>query len=115
MTTTMTMTLTKNVVLILIFVFVIYGLFKAENFLLGPKIVIESPKNGQVFTFSDIEISGQASNISLFYLNGRQIFTDKEGRFKESLLLARGYNIIELKAKDKFNREIKEIRELVLK
>jgi len=107
--------MTKGIVLILIFLFAIYGLFKAENFLLGPKIVIEFPKNGQIFTTSDIEISGKASNISLFYLNGRQIFTDEEGKFKESLLLARGYNIIELKAKDKFNREIKEIRELVLK
>jgi hypothetical protein len=106
---------TKGIILILIFLFVIYGLFKAENFLSGPKIVIEAPKNGQTFTVSAVEIEGQAKNISLFYLNGRQIFTDKDGKFKESLLLARGYNIIELKAKDKFNREVKEIRELVLK
>jgi hypothetical protein len=106
---------TKGIVLILIFFFIIYGLFKAENFLLGPKIVIETPKNGQTFTSSAVEIEGQAKNISLFYLNGRQIFTDKGGKFKESLLLARGYNIIEVKAKDKFNREVKEIRELVLK
>lgn len=106
---------TRGIVLILIFLFVVYGLFRAENFLLGPKIVIETPKNGQVFTTSAIEIEGWVKNISLFYLNGRQIFTDKEGNFKESLLLARGYNIIEVRAKDKFNREIKEIRELVLK
>ena len=105
----------RGIVLILIFLFVVYGLIKAENFLLGPRITIESPKNGQVFTASNVEVSGQASNISLFYLNGRQIFTDEGGNFKESLLLARGYNIIEVEAKDKFNREIKEIRELVLK
>jgi len=29
--------------------------------------------------------------------------------------LAKGYNIVELKAKDKFNREIRKIMELVLK
>jgi len=105
----------KWIILVLIFVFIVYGLFKAENFLLGPKIIIEAPLNGQVFTAPDIEVSGRANNISLFYLNGRQIFTDKEGNFKESLLLAKGYNIIEVKAKDKFNREIRELRELVLK
>jgi hypothetical protein len=107
--------MSKWIILFLIFVFVVYGFIKAENFLLGPKIIINTPKDGQTFTNSAIEISGQASNISLLYLNGRQIFTNKSGEFKESLLLARGYNIIEIKAKDKFNREIKEIRELVLK
>ena len=105
----------KWIILILIFLFAVYGLIKAENFLLGPKIAINTPGDGQVFTASDIEINGQANNISLLYLNGRQIFTDKDGNFKEIILLARGYNIVELKAKDKFNREIRELRELVLK
>ncbi len=107
--------MTKWIILILIFLFAVYGLFKAENFLLGPKIIIESPQNGETFTNSAVEIEGRVKNISLFYLNGRQIFTDEKGNFKESLLLARGYNIVELKAKDKFNREVKETRELVLK
>ena len=102
-------------VFILIFFFIVYGLIKAGDFLLGPEISIEFPKNGFIFTSSDIEILGQARNISLLYLNGRQIFTDEKGNFKENLLLAKGYNIIEVEARDKFNREIKEIRELVLK
>ncbi len=104
-----------GLILICLAVFGIYAFFKAENFMLGPKITLENPKDGQVFTSPDIKIGGQASNISLFYLNGRQIFTDKEGKFEENLLLAKGYNIIELKAEDKFGRETKITRELVLK
>lgn len=109
------MSKSKWIILILIFVFAVYGLFKAENLLLGPKIAINTPKNGQTFASPDIEISGQVKNISLLYLNGRQIFTDKNGYFKETVLLAKGYNIVELKAKDKFGREIKKLQELVLK
>ncbi len=107
--------MSKWIILVLIFIFTAYGLFEAENFLLGPKITINNPQNGQVFTKPDIEIGGQVSNISLLYLNGRQIFTDKNGNFKETLLLANGYNIVELMAKDKFGREIKKLEELVLK
>jgi hypothetical protein len=107
--------MSKWLILIFIAVFAVYGFVRAESFLLGPKISIDSPENGQTFTAPDVEIIGHASNISLLYLNGRQIFTDKNGNFKEILLLAKGYNIIELKAKDKFNREIKKLEELVLK
>lgn len=103
------------IILILVIIFLFFGLYRARNFLEGPKIVIESPIDGQVFTTSDIEINGQASNISLLYLNGRQIFTDQNGNFKENLLLAKGYNIIQIKADDKFNREVKIKREVVLK
>ncbi len=96
-------------------IFLVYGLYRAQNFLTGPKISIEAPENGGVFSSPDIEIKGVAKNISLLYLNGRQIFTDNEGNFFENLLLAKGYNIVELKAKDKFGREIRETEELVLK
>lgn len=104
-----------GVILIFILIFTIYTFIKAENFLLGPTIIIETPENGQVFSASNVAIQGWAKNISLLYLNGRQIFTDKDGSFKESLLLARGYDIIELRAKDKFGRETKVQREVVLK
>ena len=38
-------------------------------------------------------------------LNGRQIYTDKNGHFSEVVILFAGYNVLELKARDKFGRE----------
>ncbi|MBI4692161.1 MAG: hypothetical protein HY773_01825 [Candidatus Terrybacteria bacterium] len=102
-------------IIILVVGFAAYGLYKSKDFLGGPKIIIESPVNGQTVSNSYLEIKGAAKNVSLLYLNGRQIFTDRNGVFKENLLLARGYNIIEVSAKDKFNREIRLKREVVLK
>ena len=64
---------------------------------------------------SHLEIVGTATNVSLIFLNGRQIFTDDTGKFKESLLLAKGYNIIEVSGKDKFDRQVKQQREIILK
>jgi len=104
-----------GIVALLVIIFAIYGFYRARNFLTGPVITIESPQKGQTFSDSYIEVKGTAKNVAMIFLNGRQIYTDKQGHFKENLLLIKGYNIIELSAKDKFNREIKDTREIVLK
>ena len=99
----------------LLLVFGIYGFYKAKGFLAGPGIAIEYPKNGQLVPQSHNTIKGRAVNISNLRVNGRQIFTDEGGNFEVGLLLAKGYNIIEVKANDKFNREVKKIIEVVYK
>lgn len=104
-----------GILIILIAVFGIYGFYKTKDFLMGPKIILETPKNGEVLSNSYLTIDGTAKRISQLYLNGRQIFTDEDGKFNENLLLARGYNIIEVSAIDKFNREIREVRKIVIK
>ncbi len=104
-----------GIIIVLVGGFAFYGFYRARDFLMGPKITIEYPNDGEIIVNSYIEIRGAAKNISFLYLNDRQIFTDKNGLFKEGLLMARGFNIIEIKAKDKFNREIKKIRQIVLK
>lgn len=92
-----------------------YGLYKAKAYLEGPRIFIDYPKNGQIVNQSFVEISGMSLNVSSLYLNGRQIFPDKSGNFNDGLLLAPGYNIIELKGNDKFGRETKEELEIIYK
>ena len=102
-----------GIVILLLLSFGVYGLYKAKAFLEGPQIIIESPIDGQGVEESFTEIIGKTSNISTLFLNGKQIFTDKDGRFKDNLLLAEGYNIIEVSGADKFGRATKEKLELV--
>jgi len=92
----------------------IYFLYQARGFLIGPEIIIESPKAGEITHDSYLPVKGQAFNISSLSMNGRQIFIDERGVFSENLLLARGYNIIEITAADKFGRAKKEKREVIL-
>ncbi len=91
-----------------------YFLYQARGYLLGPEITIDSPKSGEVFNDSYLAVKGRALNISSLSLNGRQIFTDEHGIFNEGLLLAKGYNIIEITATDKFGRMKKDRRDVVL-
>ncbi len=91
-----------------------YFLYQARGYLIGPRLTIESPRPAETIHDAYLKINGQAFNVASLFLNGRQIFTDKNGIFEEQLLLARGYNIIELTATDKFGRVKKEKREVVL-
>lgn len=91
-----------------------YFLYQARWYLLGPEIVVDSPKPGEITHDSYLPVKGQAFNIAFLSMNGRQIFTDERGVFNEGLLLARGYNIIEITASDKFGRISKEKREVIL-
>ncbi len=91
-------------VVLLGLVIVAYSGFQAQKIIRGPVIKIYSPQNGSTYSKALIEIEGLAQNIAHINLNGRKIFTDKNGYFKEKLLLSPGYNIIKLDAEDKFKQ-----------
>mgnify|MGYP000179512293 CR=1 FL=1 len=106
-----------KIVGIILFVVAIFGyaFFQARNIITGPTIKISSPENGSSLEESLVGIKGVAKNISRISMNGSQIFTDDKGIFSEKLLLSYGYNIITIKAKDRFGRDTKETLELIYK
>ncbi|MBX4210668.1 hypothetical protein KW783_01725 [Candidatus Parcubacteria bacterium] len=92
-----------------------YSLYQARNLIRGPVLSFVTPENGGREHSSLVEIRGRAENISYITLNDRQIFVDENGNFKEKLLLSDGYNIMKLRAQDKFGRDKTEIIQLVYK
>ena len=105
----------KKLVLILLALFVVsYGLFQARDFLSGPRIYLESPHEGEIFQKSLLVVKGTARDASRLNLNGRPIFTDAAGKFEEEVVLARGVNVIELAAEDKFGHKARVARTLLM-
>ena len=100
---------------VLIAVFIFYGYNKFHRLLKGPEIAIYSPKNGALITSRFISLSGKARDIANISINGRKIIPEKNGLFRDNLLLMEGYNIIEVKGEDKFGREVKKILEVVVR
>ncbi len=90
-----------------------YSLYQAQNIIQGPQIALESPQNGATVDQSQVIIKGRAKNVAYISLNDRQIFVDKDGLFNEDLLLAPGYNVWRIEAKDKFGRTVSKKIELV--
>jgi len=92
-----------------------YGYTGVRDFLNGPELTIEQPQNGISMTESKVTISGNTKRIGRVTLDNRDIFISEDGRFEELLLLAKGYNIIEMVGYDKFGRTVKNTLELTHK
>ncbi|MEX2369081.1 MAG: hypothetical protein WD552_01655 [Candidatus Paceibacterota bacterium] len=100
---------------LLIFILIAgYSIYQARDFWAGPTLAISTPADGVQTTHPLIHISGAAERISFLSLNGRQIYTDPNGRFSEALLLTPGYNIITLAADDSFGRHTEKHLRVVL-
>lgn len=106
-----------KILVISIFVLLItgYGLFQAKKIITGPEITITTPTNGTTVGDSETTVTGIAHNISAISLNDRSIYIDESGNFSEKLMLYPGYNIIKLKAQDKFGATVQKDIELVYK
>jgi hypothetical protein len=68
----------------------------------GVKIKNVNIVDGTRFTESILEITGNAKNATKLSLNGREISIDQKGNFNETVALLLGYNVITIKAEDKF-------------
>lgn len=92
-----------------------YTAYEIQKVIFGPKITILSPNDGSLASTSEIQIIGTTKNIQDISMNDRKIFIDEQGNFKEELLLSYGYNIITLKANDKFGRDTEKKLEIIYK
>ncbi len=86
--------------------FLIYALFEVAKVVRGPSLTITAPKDLDTVTYPIVPVSGIVSRAAYLSLDDRQIFADESGHFAESLLLLPGYNIISIKVKDRFGKEV---------
>lgn len=93
----------------------LYSLFQARFLILGPRVSISSPKNGDSVPAGLIVIRGSASNVSWLSLDDRQIFTDQKGQWSEKLMAPAGTSIITVTARDRFGRTRTETVEIFAK
>ena len=88
------------------FVFIlIYGIFRSKEVIFGVNIKDLNIQNYQSFTENPVKITGNSKNALFLSINDREINIDKEGNFQEDIALLPGYNILEIKAKDKFGNQ----------
>jgi len=86
---------------------IVYALFGSKNLIVGVKIKNVNigglaAQSGMKIENNVEEITGNAINAINLTLNGREISIDENGNFNETIALLSGYNIINIKAQDKF-------------
>jgi len=83
-------------------IIIIYAFFRSHDLLYGIKIQNVNITDGAKVTESILKITGNAKNAINITLNGREISVNENGDFNETIALLSGYNVINIKAKDKF-------------
>ena len=93
----------KIVSISVLFLFIIiYAFFRSKDLLFGVQIKNVNIVDGSKATNNIMNITGVAKNATILTLNGREISVDQQGNFNETISLLSGYNVIDIKAQDKF-------------
>lgn len=111
----MNFSLRKIIFILVLFTFLAYLGFEFRGVFFGGSIKITNPKQGQLVDNSNVLVEGRAKYISLLEINGRPIYTDKDGRFAETFIFTPGLNYVVLNAVDKFGRELTEKRMITVR
>ncbi|KKS05027.1 MAG: hypothetical protein UU82_C0002G0036 [Candidatus Nomurabacteria bacterium GW2011_GWC2_41_8] len=81
---------------------VIYAFYRSEDLIFGVRIKNVNLADGATVAENIMKVTGNAKNAINLTLNGREISIDQQGDFNETIALLPGYNIINIKAQDKF-------------
>ncbi len=93
--------------------FISYTAYQARFLIAGPLVTIASDESS-VSEERVIVLEGTAANIARMTLNGRSIFTDQSGHFREEIVLENGYTTATIRAEDRYGREVAVERGFVL-
>lgn len=85
-----------------LFVFILVFSYDKMSFLVKGVEIKATISHGT--NSSIISINGNAKNAIHLTLNGREIFIEKDGTFKEPIALLPGFSVVTLLAQDKFGK-----------
>ena len=93
----------KITALSIFFIFIIiYAFYRSYSLIFGVEIKNVNIEDGAKFSSAFLEITGVAKGAIKLTLNDREIPIDGAGNFKDEVVLLSGYNVISIKAIDKF-------------
>jgi hypothetical protein len=91
-----------------------YLLFQLQQTFSAPYLKILYPEKDIAIQQNFIEIRGEVEKESQVFVNDREIFADQEGKFKITLDLKSGINIIKVTATKKHSKESVEYRKILV-
>lgn len=93
----------------------LYALFELRHLIAGPVITIAYPEDGATISGALVEVRGTAHNVTHLTLNDRQVFVDSKGNLREPVLLSEGYNVLLIRAQDRFGRSTQELLKVLVR
>lgn len=106
-------TITKIVVSLISIFIGVYFIYQLDFLLGAPKITLNSPMADLVVNNDKIEFMGKVELNSNLTINNQEVYIDKEGNFKEEIILHQGLNTIEMTAKNRFGKSVSVVRRII--
>lgn len=94
-------------------IIIIFSISRIINYIKGPYVIINEPKNGLNTSSSTIIISGQSLRINKITINDSPITVDEKGFWQDIIIVFPGINNISIKAEDKFGRKIEKKLDII--
>lgn len=103
-------------IIALVFVaFIAYIIFQYRYAFINPPLQINSPKDRQVITASEIQITGTTDPNSTIYINKSVTTVDNNGNFTKTISVFPGNFVLDVKAINKFGKETEVKRTVEVK
>ena len=87
---------------ILFIIITTFAFFNSKDLIFGVKIKNVDLVDNMKVSGSILKVTGVAKNAIKLTLDGREISIDEAGNFDETIILSLGYNLVNIKAEDKF-------------
>jgi hypothetical protein len=91
-----------------------YIFFQGRDVFFGPTLFVEEPKNGALIDGA-VLVRGKTEPYTKVFINEYEAMSNDQGIFEETLPLVSGYHLIEIITKNKFNKEARIVRQIVVK
>lgn len=83
----------------------IYLYVEVNNFVSKPRLNINTPIDGTVVSGTSTHVTGIAEKDALVFINEQPVLVSEKGEFSEDVGLKSGLNVINVRARSKFNKE----------
>lgn len=103
------------ITVVLLLLFGGYIVYQAQDWIVGPELVVLRPNDGETFTTSVVLVEGTSTRSIELTINGIKVYSDGAGNFSHELLLAEGIHTLEIVAKNRLGKEKKVTRQIVIK
>lgn len=78
---------------------------EVNNFVSKPRLAIMTPADGTTINGTSAHVTGIAEKDALVFINEQPVMVSEKGEFSQDIGLKAGVNMINVKAKSKFNKE----------
>lgn len=83
----------------------LYLYAEVNNFVSKPRLAIMTPADGTTINGTSTHVTGIAEKDALVFINEQPVMVSEKGEFSQDIGLKAGVNMINVKAKSKFNKE----------